>query len=399
MTPAWVLDPGVKCDGEGERSLPLAHTEGLLQRAARLVPITRVADVTPLDPLGLPVFGAVTPLAKDLTTHAGKGATKAHARVSAMMEAVERVSAESLARDRLVRGSYASLRGSGAAVLDPRSLVLPDDSSYEPRRAFTWTAGFDAVQNAEVLAPLDAVLSPPSEGILLDVDTNGLAAGNTLLEAAVHALCEVLERDAVSQLAFLEAFGEPAQHEALVQSIRLDSLPRLASAWVERALRQDLGVTVQAVSNDFHVPTFRAFVQDRHFSGISGQQAVDFVGYGTHPDARVAVLRAVTEAIQSRAGTLQGSRDALGITRGTKGSAKQARPFADVPSFPAPTLQQDWQLLKARVVAAGFDRLVVFELTRPDLALPVVRVRIPGLACFLVNQRRVGWRCLRHLLA
>src|SRR5271168_1445741 len=54
------------------------------------LPVTRIADLTPLDEIRLPVFTAVTPLARDLTTHMGKGTDATSARVSALMEAVER---------------------------------------------------------------------------------------------------------------------------------------------------------------------------------------------------------------------------------------------------------------------------------------------------------------------
>jgi ribosomal protein S12 methylthiotransferase accessory factor len=396
VIPAWALELGRKCDGLGERSVALAETERRLERAKRLVPITRVSDLTPLDPLSLPVFAAVTPLAKDLTTHAGKGATKAHARVSAMMEAVERVSAERLPEERLVKASYAALERSGRAPVDPRTLILPPDSAYRPRLSFTWTEGQDFVRGEEVLAPVDAVTSPPLEGLLREVDTNGLASGNTLLEASVHALCEVLERDAVSQLAFVEAFGAPEHGKELARGVDLSTLPSVPAAWVERALSQDLVVTVQTIHNDFAVPIFRVLLDDAHFGGVSGKRA-GFVGYGAHPSAGVAVLRAVTEAIQARAGTLQGARDSLGFTRTSPVGSSSAR-FDDVPSFDHATLQEDWQLLTARVSASGFERLLVFDLTRPEWQLPVVRVRVPGAACFLVNQRRIGWRCLRHLL-
>lgn len=401
MTPAWALDPGLKCDGQGERAVPLQQTARLLERAARLLPITRVSDLTPLDPLRLPVFGAVTPLAKDLTTHAGKGATKAQARVSAMMEAVERVSAEELPSEWRKRATYTRLKNEDVAVLDPVSLILPSDTSYRPQRPFTWIRGVDLLNDCEILAPEDAVVNPPREGILRDVDTNGLASGNTLLEAVVHALSEVIERDAASQLAFVEAFGEPGAATQLVCNVDLPSLPHAAGAWVERARSHDLTVTVQHVRSDLEVPTFRVLVHDPHFAGISGQTEVDFVGYGTHPDAEVALMRAVTEAIQSRAGTLQGARDALGITEHSPLDRSVGRAvvrFEELPSFPAPDLQQDLKLLKARLVSAGLEQLLVFDLTRADLGLPVVRVRVPGLECFLVNQRRVGWRCLRHLL-
>lgn len=382
--------------------MPLERTARLLEHAARRLPITRVSDLTPLDPLQLPVFGAVTPLAKDLTTHAGKGATKAQARISAMMEAVERISAEDVAPERRARASYADLKRGSSAALEPTSLILPPDTRYRPQRTFSWVAGFDLLGEREMLAPLDAVICPATEGILRDVDTNGLASGNTRLEAVVHALCEVIERDAISQLRFVEAFGDPAAAAKLVRDVDPSSLPSGPGAWVERARRHDLAVTVQLVLGDLNVPTFRVLVDDPHFAGLAGGPQVQFVGYGTHPDAAVALMRAVTEAIQSRAGTLQGARDALGITQLAREierpAATSSLRFTEVPSFPAPTLKQDLELLEARLRSVGVEQLLVFDLTRPDVSLPVVRVRVPGLECFLVNQRRVGWRCLRHLL-
>ncbi|MCB1809080.1 MAG: hypothetical protein KDJ99_29175, partial [Candidatus Competibacteraceae bacterium] len=72
------------------------QTEQRLQPLLGKLPVTRITDLTPLDPIRLPVYAVVTPLARDLTTHMGKGADALSARVSALMEAVERISAESI---------------------------------------------------------------------------------------------------------------------------------------------------------------------------------------------------------------------------------------------------------------------------------------------------------------
>src|SRR5258708_6456318 len=74
----------------------LETTYACVKPLLRRVPITRICNVTPLDFLGLPVWSAVTPLAKDLTVHAGKGGSPLAAQLSAIMEAIERVCAESL---------------------------------------------------------------------------------------------------------------------------------------------------------------------------------------------------------------------------------------------------------------------------------------------------------------
>jgi len=89
----WDFRSAVKVAGT-DRVAPLDDTEAAVEGILPLVPITRISDVTPLDPLGLPTYSAVTPLAMDLTSHMGRGPDARSARISAVVEAIERVSAE-----------------------------------------------------------------------------------------------------------------------------------------------------------------------------------------------------------------------------------------------------------------------------------------------------------------
>jgi ribosomal protein S12 methylthiotransferase accessory factor len=72
--------------------------------------------------------------------------------------------------------------------------------------------------------------------------------------------------------------------------------------------------------------------------------------------------------------------------------------FSDIVSVWHDDLLDDLRFLVDRLTQVGFERVVLTDLTRPDLGIPVVRVRVPGLSSFEVNRRRVDWRCLRHLL-
>ena len=71
-------------------------------------------------------------------------------------------------------------------------------SSPDLDAAFEWVRGWDLIAGEDVWVPLEAVTldtvfrKPP----VFDVSSNGLASGNHLLEAIVHGLCEVIERDA-----------------------------------------------------------------------------------------------------------------------------------------------------------------------------------------------------------
>src|SRR5215510_3301976 len=103
-----VLDaPTVLRDGT-HRAATLEATWRRFAPAARRAGITRIADLTGLDTLGIPVFAAIRPLGRSLSTQQGKGTTPLAARVSALMESLETWTAEHLALP-VVRGSYRAL--------------------------------------------------------------------------------------------------------------------------------------------------------------------------------------------------------------------------------------------------------------------------------------------------
>jgi ribosomal protein S12 methylthiotransferase accessory factor len=115
---------------------------------------------------------------------------------------------------------------------------------------------------------------------------------------------------------------------------------------------------------------------------------------GCHPAREVALLRALTEAAQSRLTLIAGSRDdvahgafheherALAAWRElvdwTQADGPQRR-FQEAPTWEAETFDEDvaWEL--GRLRAVGVRQVVVVELTRPEFGIPVVRVVIPGL--------------------
>jgi ribosomal protein S12 methylthiotransferase accessory factor len=163
------------------------------------------------------------------------------------------------------------------------------------------------------------------------------------------------------------------------------------------------------LTGDIEVATYRAYLVDHHFPVGSETALRMFYGYGTHPDASVALLRALTEAVQSRLGVIQGARDSYNVRpappraealadRLRALAATHAVPFGRTPSFVSDDAREDLRFLLDRLRRAGFEHCVVVDLTRPDLAVPVVRVRVAGLAQFHVNMQRIGARCLRWLL-
>ncbi|MER6548213.1 YcaO-like family protein [Streptomyces sp. NPDC001250] len=116
--------------------------------------ITRVADVTGLDDLGIPVTMAVRPLARTLSVAQGKGVTLDAARVSGAMEAIEVWHAErALPPVSLTQAAAADLRLPYALA----DLEQHPGSLMTDRVRLDWITARSAPDDAETLVPLAAV--------------------------------------------------------------------------------------------------------------------------------------------------------------------------------------------------------------------------------------------------
>lgn len=258
--------------------------------------VTRVADVTGLDTLGIPVAMATRPLAKMLSVSQGKGQSLLLAKVSAVMEAIEFWHAEyaypSLAHRQVPAGEL-DLSYELDEVTTAPSLL----TSATP---LDWIDAVGMTSGRTIPVPRDLVcFSAPHEvswkpaGLV--PGSNGLASGNCLPEAALHALYEVVERDAISQ----------QSEQGTERYLDLGSIEDAACAEMVQQIR-GVGATllVTQLPNRFGVPCFGAQVWSHDFP-------VTTLGWGAHLAAEVAVSRAITEAAQSRLTVITGSRDDL----------------------------------------------------------------------------------------
>ena len=137
---------------------------------------------------------------------------------------------------------------------------------------------------------------------LFPASTNGLASGNHQLEAISSAICEVIERDA------LAVWHADSSESALVDPhrTRRRSRTRNAVGRVTGFSARGLELAVWDVTSDLGVATFLCLIHDAH----AADQHIG-LGSGTHPDANVALMRALTEAAQTRLTYITGSRDDL----------------------------------------------------------------------------------------
>jgi YcaO-like protein with predicted kinase domain len=351
--------------------------------------ITRIANVTGLDCIGIPVVMVCRPNSRSIAVSQGKSADLTAAKASGLMESVESYHAEHITLP-LKLGSYEELRYTHP-VADVDRLPLVARSRFRPDLRLLWIEGHDLLREEPVWVPYEMVhtdytLPPPTGSGCFVASSNGLASGNHPLEAISHGICEVVERDAASIWTRRPA---EAQHQARVDLAGIDSEEcRQVLALYERA---GIAVAVWEMTSDVGIPAFMCMIAEppgrRTFPIPSSR------GMGCHPSREIALLRALTEAAQSRLTIISGSRDDLArkwydldtspdIVR-LDWSRMQThgpmRGFNDAPTFEGDTLDEDveWELERLR--SAGIDRVVTIDLTRPEFNLPVVRVVIPGL--------------------
>ena len=371
--------------------------EETLERIApkmEIAGITRVADITDLDRIGIPVFSSIRPGAEKgaISVYNGKGATPAEARVSAMMEGIERYSAE--VHDRRLRVETFSKLKAETAAIDPRSLVIPQEA--DPEMAIPWVIGYDLMRDEEVMVPASGVFHPlPKEyPQLFRTNTNGLASGNVLEEAVFHGLSEVIERDAWSLVEAVKDTGP------LVSGVA----DGLAAEILEKFARAEVEVRIKDITSDVGVPTIAAASDDLRLK----DPALLTIGMGTHTSAEVAVLRALTEVAQSRLTQIHGAREdtttadfrrEIGYER-TKRLNRHwfvdsgTEQFSEIRSQDSEDFLDDIRLMLKRLAGAGMERAIVVDLTRKEIGVPVVRVIVPGLELSAVDPDRRGrrWR-------
>ena len=185
-------------DGTHRTVAPTRTHERLLPVLER-IGVTRVAVITGLDVVGIPVVMVCRPNGRSLSVSQGKGADLVSAKVSGIMEALEAWHAERILLP-LRLATYRELR-EVARVVDVEQLPRPSWSRFHSDLSILWIEGTDVIGGERVWVPYECVHldfrspGPHGSGCFLANGT-GLAAGNHLLEAVSHALCEAVERDA-----------------------------------------------------------------------------------------------------------------------------------------------------------------------------------------------------------
>jgi len=415
----------------------LAHVTPICNK----IGVTRICDITYLDKLYLPNYCSVLPGTQDsIWVYSGKGPTRIHAKVSALMESIERFcSLSNNWSKKFISGTYSEL-SKIHNVLHPDEVVEPVEDFYSDKSSIMdFVTGFDLLDEQEILVPAQLAFSryfsnPPSVNVFPYSHTNGLASGNVMEEAICHAICEVIERDAVS-IAELSASSIPysllqkisnsvknldktgAESEKVSEPDFVDdptifrdvNISEFSKKYapLERLVKRfdSAGIPLlikDITQKDIGIPTFVA----SSVEWISSNYGYFAYGYGTHLDSSIALIRAITELSQTRAVNIQGARDDCRMINykdndeiykrkwqfmsATSSSLrlhkKNTIAFSEIKSYVMDDVLDDVKFLLRRLKKIGIKKVIVVDLTNPRVKIPVVRVIVPGLETFEVGR-------------
>lgn len=382
------------------KSLTPTYTQGthrLLppeQTLAQIMPhlaacgITRCAEISGLDvDLGVATYCAIRPRGRVLQTANGKGLSAVCAKVSALMEAIELHHAENPVAEQWQHTTLRALTQQGRTVIRPEQLPTYTHAYFADDYVTDWVEGEALLTHEPCWLPASAAYF--AEPSLCRTSTNGLASGNHLVEATLHALFELIERDAIARLAVKGRLQ-------IKERCRVIALPTIPEAPLQTILQKiesaQSKLVLLWVPSCIPVHTCWAVLLNKApFSRLSTLNA----GAGAHWDLAVAAARAITEAIQSRLTLIHGSRDDMinkPVYRAVDPTTSLAYHYFDSltsnatwqsvakPQFNHnPDLHYTLNYLIAALAAAGHQQMIRVNLTHPALQIPVVKVIVPSL--------------------
>ena len=387
------------------RVIAPSETIEINQDKLKTAGITRIADITDLDRIGIPIYTAIRPTAEEgaVSIYGGKGISKDHAKASAMMEGFERYSAERKDYDETVTATLSEIEELGEYI-NPKSLNLPKEFEKKDISDLNleWSKSQDIITGEEYYIPTNAIFHPYTHdnniNSLFKSNTNGLASGNILEEAILHGMFEVIERDAWSIFELT--------HKNYAQ-IDLDSIEsEIINDFIEKFESEGIKIKLMDFTADIKIPTIAASADDT----VTKDAGLLTLGMGTHLDPEVAILRALTEVAQSRATQINGAREDTvradfsreagyeRMKRINKYYFKQEEDqikLSDIENKSTSSITKDIEIVKNELISNNIEKILYVDLTRPELDVSVVRVVIPEMEVYTIDPSRAGYRFLK----
>lgn len=337
----------------------------------------------------------------------GKGTTSVAAKASCLCESLERLSGEARGDESIIYSTYKEL---GSQAIHPNSIALFSEEQYANRvqinsishhfnqigvpfpeeERIPWASVWSLTEKCIKYVPFSCCYySSTHEGEWKGSGhSNGCAAGNCLEEAILQGLFELVERDSVAiwwynRLRYPEV-DLNSFHVPYIQNVFEEYAQMGREAWV-------LDITT-----DLAIPSFVAISRL-----LKGPYEKIHVGFGTHVDAQIAILRALTEMNQflgresfwEEAALNEDKQEKIDreiVMRWMHEATIETQPYlkpeglltkSHYPQWVSHDLLNDIVRCQKIIESHGMEVLVLDQ-TRQDIGLNVARVIVPGLRYF-----------------
>lgn len=369
--------------GQEKACFPSETIERALKKLSQAeVPILKeTLRIDHLDRIGIPVYMCKVneEITRDLEVEGsfGKGVTLEQALASSLMELVERFSNFSFLKNKdFLITSYQRLYDKSISIetlLMPLNEVFRETKFIEDLKEveLRWTEVYDLERVQKVLFPL--------HWFYRIYGTTGWAAGNTLEEAVLQSLCEIIERHCISVI---------MEEKLTVPSIDVSSInDPLAKELLDKVVRTGIKLFVKDFSLDLGIPTVGVIGYDP-FAPVSTLKI--YGAAGTHLNPKIALIRALTEFVQHRAQVIYLEKvlkkqagptycflkfkkleDLKFLTEGNLIS------FKDLPYFSHQDFKIEIEYIVKKLSEKGLKVFAV-ETTNPILNIPSVITVVPG---------------------
>lgn len=327
---------------------------------------------------------------------AGKGASELQAKASALAETLEWYTLAAQPQGALIVESATGLPAGARAILPPQlaqysaaqfagreaiNAAAEEDKyripePFDPQVPIGWLKLWSLTDEEWAYAPGAACcmsyMCPFVKG-----SSNGNAAGRTIAEAVQHGAMEAVERDAVALWWYNFVFRRRVDPDGVDPSL-LDAM-RIHYA------RAGCRFWLLDITSDLGIPAIAALALHE-----GQERGIPAMGFGAHPDPRIAATRALTELNQMlpRLTHVVARGDRPGDA--VRGKDRPVPPhvlgrveepplkLSELPRLDLGEPAEAVPRLVGHLRAHGLEMLVA-DLTLPDVRLPVVKVLVPGL--------------------
>jgi len=338
------------------------------------------------------------------SANGGKGRSDIQAKTGAICEAIERYSLMHHENRYTINDTYTQLDN----ALHPNTCMLYSNQQYNNREVINnnttkfyalipqkfnpdikidWTPVYNITEQNFALLPSEycyAQYPIKQRAPFSYPDSNGCAAGNTLEEAILQGLLELVERDAAA-IWWYNMIQYRAVDLKSAENEYIDSM-------IELYNKNNRSLYVLDITTDMNIPVFVAI---SHNTEPDKNDSIIYA-FGAHVDASIAIERAVIELNQlfpvvtgNNSTNINDKNFINWLNSATVDNQKHMVPAnsnlmnikQDYPQLCKPTIYNSINYCVDMAKKNSMNTYIL-NLTQPDIKLPVVKVIVPGLRHF-----------------